>query len=412
MMKRLIMLLACLLLCMTGAAACAQEDVLIVHATDTHYLSPSLTDYGEAFMAIVENADGKVTHYTPQLMQAFVDDMLALAPDAIVLSGDLTLNGATVSHEELVQLLLPLKEAGIQVLALPGNHDTTGEAYRFGPDGAEVIEGMVDEAFDGVYAQLGYADALSRDAASMSYTAQVAPDVWCLMVDVNANGTYGTVNEETFVWIEEQLIKAKEAGVTVIAVSHQSVLTHNRMFTFSYVINNASRLLDLYEKYEVPLNLSGHLHMQHVARSEGFVEIAGSSLAVSPNQYGLITISGGQLMRYEMRPVDVAGWAQRTGETNEDLLNFAAYSSAFFDRTTSTPLADMIAQTSATLEEQQRMADFAVQLNAEYFSGARTLTQEDEGWALWQKYLPASGFAIYMQSILDEPSGAMNEIIF
>lgn len=410
-MKRLIMLVICLLLCLTGTAY-AQEDVLIVHATDMHYLSPSLTDYGEAFMAIVEGADGKVTHYTPQLMQAFVQDMLALAPDAIVLSGDLTLNGAEVSHEELVQLLMPLREAGIQVLALPGNHDTTGEAYRFGPKGPELIEGMVDEAFDGVYAQLGYADALSRDAASMSYTAQIAPDVWCLLVDVNANGTYGTVNEETFVWIEEQLIRAKEAGVTVIAASHQSVLTHHRMFSFGYVINNASRLKELYEKYEVPLNLSGHLHMQHVVRSGGLTEIAGSSLAVSPNQYGMLAIRDGKLTEYRMQPVDVAGWARQAGETNADLLDFAAFSRAFFDRTTTEPLAETIAQTAATPEEQQRMADFAARLNAEYFSGARTITAEDEDWALWQQYLPDAMFTSYMQSILDEPAVPVNSLSF
>ena len=42
----------------------------------------------------IEGADGKVTHYTPQIMRAFVDEMLTLLPDAIILSGDLTLNGA------------------------------------------------------------------------------------------------------------------------------------------------------------------------------------------------------------------------------------------------------------------------------------------------------------------------------
>jgi len=411
-MKRMVLLTVCLLLCLTNAAAYAQEELLIVHATDMHYLSPSLTDYGDAFMELVEAADGKVTHYTPQLMQAFVQDMLELAPDAIVLSGDLTLNGATQSHTELVELLMPLKEAGIQVLALAGNHDTGGVAYVFGPEGAEAVEGTEDEAFDDLYAQLGYNGAMARDSASMSYVAQISPEVWCILVDVNANGTAGTVNEETFAWLEAQLAAAQEAGVLVIAVSHQPVLTHNRLFTFGYVINNNTRLLELYEKYAVPLNLSGHLHMQHVARSGELTEIAGSSLAVSPHQVGLLTIRDGKLAEYRMQSVDVAGWAQRTGETNADLLAFAEYSQAFFDQTTTGELAETLAQTSATTEEQQRMLDFAARLNAEYFSGARSLTAEDEGWQLWQKYLPDAFFTYYMQIILDEAAVPVNAIQF
>ena len=113
-----------------------------------------------------------------------------------------------------------------------------------------------------------------------------------------------------------------------------------------------------------------------------------------------------------MQPVDVAGWAKRTGETNADLLAFAEYSQAFFDQTTTGELAETLAQTSATTEEQQRMLDFAARLNAEYFSGARSLTAEDEGWQLWQKYLPDAFFTYYMQSILDEAAVPVNAIQF
>ena len=61
------------------------EEITIVHATDPHYLSPKLTDYGDHFMSIVKNADGKVTHLTPYLTEAFVRDMLQLRPDAVII---------------------------------------------------------------------------------------------------------------------------------------------------------------------------------------------------------------------------------------------------------------------------------------------------------------------------------------
>ena len=41
------------------------------------------------------------------------------------------------------------------------------------------VPSLPDEDFDDAYAALGYADALSRDAASMSYVAQISPQVWC-----------------------------------------------------------------------------------------------------------------------------------------------------------------------------------------------------------------------------------------
>lgn len=402
-MKNLLSLMLCLLLYLPAAFVMADNELTIVHVTDMHYLSPALTDYGESFMALIEDGDGKVTHYTPQLMSAFVDEMLSLMPDAIILTGDLTLNGASRSHTDLAAHLTPLAEAGIQVLALPGNHDTNSTGYQFIEPDVYYAESLADEEFDDVYAHLGYSDAISRDAVSMSYVAEVAPGVWALLVDVNANGTAGTVSEETFIWIEEQLIKAQQQGITVIAASHQPVLIHNSLFTFSYVINNNTRLLALYEKYQVPLNLCGHLHMQHIAHSGTLTEVAASSLAVSPNQYGVLRLDGNQMLDYQMHPLNVAAWAARTGQTDPNLLDFAAYSSDFFDRTTYAQAASMFASSTLPLAEQEPMIDFIVRLNAEYFAGKRTITADDPMWAMWQEHMPAAFFTYYMSSILAEP---------
>lgn len=402
-MKKLLSVMLCLLMCLPAASVLADDELTIVHVTDMHYLSPALTDYGESFMALIEDGDGKVTHYTPQLMAAFVDEMLSLMPDAIILTGDLTFNGAFRSHTDLAALLTPLADAGIKVLALPGNHDTNSTGYQFVEPDVYYAESLADKEFDDVYAHLGYSDAISRDSVSMSYVAEVTPGVWVLMVDVNANSTAGTVSEETFVWIEEQLIKAQQQGITVIAASHQPVLIHNSLFTFSYVINNNTQLLALYEKYQVPLNLCGHLHMQHIAHSGTLTEIAASSLAVSPNQYGVLRLKGNALADYRMQPLDVAAWAAHTGQTDPNLLDFAEYSADFFARTTYAQAAAMFTSSVLTLAEQEPMIDFIVRLNAEYFAGKRTITADDPMWAMWQEHMPAAFFTHYMGSILAEP---------
>jgi len=402
-MKKLLLLLLCMLFSLPCAAAQAGEELTIVHVTDMHYLSPALTDYGETFMSLIADADGKVTHYTPQLMAAFVDEMLTLMPDVIVLSGDLTFNGAAQSHDDLAELLTPLVEAGIQVLALPGNHDTNTTAYRFEEPDVYSVPGLTDEAFDDVYAAFGYADAISRDSASMSYIARLSPGVWCMMVDANANGTAGTVCEETFAWMEAQMFTAQQEGITVVAVTHQPVLTHNPLFTFGYAINNNTALQALYEKYQVPLNLCGHLHMQHIEEENGLVEIAASSLAVSPNQYGVLQVKDKTLQAYRMQPLDVSAWAVRTGQDDPNLLDFAAYSSAFFDQTTYAQTAYRFADSTLSPQAQASMIDFAVRLNAEYFLGRRTLASDDPVWAMWQEHMPSAFFTYYMGSILEEP---------
>ncbi len=96
---------------------------VIVVASDVHYYSPELTDYGEAFEEMEKRDDGKLVHYIPQLMDAFTVEMEELKPSAVILSGDLTLNGEKAGHEALAQKLEILEEKGVKVLVIPGNHD-------------------------------------------------------------------------------------------------------------------------------------------------------------------------------------------------------------------------------------------------------------------------------------------------
>lgn len=170
-MRKLLCLLLVLLLAMPAAQA---DETTIVHLSDLHYLSPTLTDGGEDFMAMLQEGDGKLTHYTPQLLRAFIAEMLVLRPDAVVMSGDLTLSGALQSHRELAAQLEELVDAGIPVYVLPGNHDLAKGAYCFSDIGTTIVEGTSGEEFASMYERCGYGDALVRDEGSLSYVAEIA----------------------------------------------------------------------------------------------------------------------------------------------------------------------------------------------------------------------------------------------
>lgn len=272
----------------------APEPVTIAIATDLHYIAPELTDGGAYFTRIVENGDGKAMAYCEEITDAFTAQIIEQKPAALLLSGDLTFNGARASHEALVKKLKTIEDAGVPVLVIPGNHDlNSAMAASFRGDTYTLVESVDPAEFAEIYAPFGYDEALSRDAASLSYTCELSPGLWALMLDVNTPEAPGILTDATYQWARRQLEAARASGMRVLAVSHQNLLAHNSLFSYGYVIGDSERLLKLYEQYGVLCGLSGHMHIQHTAESgAGLTEVVTSSLVTAPFQYGLLALSG------------------------------------------------------------------------------------------------------------------------
>lgn len=384
------------------------EKQTIIVASDLHYLSPALTDYGPYFQSLIENADGKVTAYGKELVEAFVAQVLEKSPDALILSGDLTFNGAEQSHIELAALLHPLKDAGIRVLVLPGNHDLENPMAASFQRNSYTLVSSVDAArFSNIYASYGYQDALLRDRASLSYVVELLPNLWVLLVDVNTAEAPGCLTEQTLSWVERQLKDAAQNGAWVLAVSHQNLLQHNGIFTAGYRMENADCLLALYESYGVICNLSGHLHIQHIAQSgTGLPDIATSSLAVSPNQYGVFEL-GERSASYGAVPVDVSAWAASTGQTSLDLLDFTRYSyDVFWNTSYCQGLAEL-----QTVKNAEAMASYFADVNAAYFAGDMTKCECKDDLLLQWKQQP-SFLSVYLQSIVPDIGNDYTQFLF
>ena len=284
------------------------ESVSIVAATDLHYLSPELTDNGEYFMRSVENGDGKVVHYIEEITDAFFAELTASGPDFLILSGDLTLNGAAKSHDDLTGKLKQLQETGIQVLIIPGNHDVDSEyAVAFQKDGTQEAEALTSAEFAEKYYEFGPKQAISRDTSTFSYCVQAAEDLRLILLDANSYGS-GYLKDSTLTWLERELSQAREAGDRVITVSHQNLYAHNQQLSFGYQLYNANDLKKLLEEYDVLCHLSGHIHAQSIVNGS-VPEVVTSSLAVSPIQYGVLEYTQTALT-YSTAQVDVARWAE------------------------------------------------------------------------------------------------------
>ena len=383
----------------SGAQGGAPFDVIV--ANDLHYLARELTDNGEFFMRMAENGDGKVMRYSEELVEAFICEVIERRPDALILAGDLTFNGERVSHERLAEKLSRVADAGVRVLALPGNHDLNMRiAASFSGDGYTLVPSVTADEFCAIYGAFGYDGALSRDAHSLSYLARLAPGVLALLVDVNGVPMMNELPLETLAWIDEQLAFARQNGERVIAVSHQNLLRHNEHMYTGFTIDNAAELLARYEAAGVALSLSGHIHMQHIAVSEsGLPDIATSSLAVSPNQYGVLNIYGDRI-EYATRTYDIAAWAAKNGSTDPDLLDFPSYSAGFFK---STQMRQTIASVAKD-EDPMELAGFMADVSAAYFAGRMDLVDLDPAmlkrWAAQGTF-----FAVFLDALVREAPG-------
>ena len=370
MAKRMMVLCLALVLLLSGCAGVGKRggELELVTATDLHYLAPSLTDKGEFYTQMLAAADGKVTYYCEELVDAFLAEVTAQKPDALILTGDLSFNGAVESHQALAEKLAAVETAGVPVYVLPGNHDVYNHyAARFQGDGYELVEPATAQIFAEVYGPFGFDEAIARDGDSISYVAQLDEETRLLMLDTNTLEKPCGLSKDTLAWVEQQLAAAQAAGQRVIAAGHQNLYRHT-VFNFGYVISQGETLAALLREAGAEVFLSGHLHTQHIMTVDGLTEIISSSLAVTPCQYGLLRLERG-VYRYEAQPVDVAAWARSQGLADETLLNFADYARDYFDQCTVNKIGQQTDFAGFSQAQKEAMLDYACLVNRAYFSG-------------------------------------------
>ena len=357
-MKRLFSLIAFVLIVASIYAT------TIVQISDIHYLSPSLFDY-DRLRNLTLTGDGKATHIMDKVMDEFVSEMLELSPGAVVVTGDLTYNGEKKSHEELKDKLSILEKNGIKVFVLMGNHDTgNATPYALYKDGVVETEGITAMEAEELWMDFGYGEAVSKDPVSNSYMAEVSDNLWIMCIDSN-NGSGGSVRSKTLTWIENALRVANIKEKKVITATHQNLFVHNPRYTFGYQINNSNKVVDILKKWGVKLNLSGHLHIQHITKESGITEIAQESFSDWPLQYGVIEIDDNGRYSYFTKEIG-----------NKDLVDEAQF---VFDSSTQYKFTNNIES-----ENKDKMTEVATVLNREYFRG-KVDDYNKDALALWDE---------------------------
>lgn len=399
----------------------AGRAVKIITATDLHYIAPELVNGSSLFARILNSSDGKQMDYIGEVVDAFLSEVDAEQPDALILSGDITYNGEKLSHQRLAEKLTAVRAAGISVFVVPGNHDISNpNAYLF--DGEEQLrtDSVNAKEFAQIYADCGY-QALSRDRESLSYSVPLSPELRLILLDTasykendkrDRPDNAGIVRDSTLRWLERQLKQAQKDDAEPVIISHHNLLAHNPLFVDGYVIDNAEQVVALYRKYGVHMNLSGHIHVQNMAEDNGLWDIATASLAVHPTQYGVVEFTPGQKLRYHTQRVDVAGWAAREAKTDANLLDFAEYSRDFFWKSSYRREYWTILGLDLTVEEKKAVSALFSDANVAYFAGRVAEVQKElwnsDGWRVW-KAESLGGERDYLESVIGD-SGEHNEV--
>ena len=378
----------------------SEETLNIMVATDLHYLSKSINDGGEAFCNVMSKGDGKVMTYIEEIVDAFVLEVIKIKPDALLLLGDLTFNSERISHIELAAKLERVVSAGVPVYLIPGNHDINHERCM-GFHGSEVykVESVSQKEFQEIYRHCGYDRAEYFDKSSASYVAKLSESLYVIMLDTNSY-SQNYLGEQALIWLENVLKEISKPDVHILGVSHQNLLEHNFMFTEGFMIKNAQRIEELYKKYNVKLNLSGHMHIQHI-EDRSVAEIVTSSLAVAPNHFANILYDG-KSFKYLTQSLEV-----------EAVDGFKSISRHEFDGVGERQLVRLFKThgfEDISESDIDKMGKAFVKMNEKYFAGEIFDVDEfEEGIKLWEEQ-PESFTSVYIKSILE--SVCKNQNIF
>ncbi len=396
------------------------EDISIFVATDIHYLATGLNDHGKAFETYFAAGDGKQLNYVDEIFSSFMLDIEMKKPDILVISGDLTNNGEKESHMNMASKLANIeKKTGTRVFVIPGNHDIQNPWAR-GFQGEEqyITDSISANEFANIYNEFGYGEAVVRDESSLSYLAKPSKDVWLLMLDTSvyknnykygSPATFGEISEETYNWIRECSGLAKKSNAKIVTVMHHNLLDHNMVLNYGFTLDDNEEAIKVFKECGINLVLSGHIHMQDIKstkeESDPIYDIATSSLAVYPVQYGILKYQPTQGFDYSTSQVDVEGWAEKVRKKDNNLLNFIEYNREFFSNTSYQKAYDSLTEVGIYKEEDKKlMAETMSLLNLNYFAGTTSSVRDrvvkTKGYKLWRKASEPETLTNYVNSMV------------
>ncbi len=199
--------------------------------------------------------------HDPKLVEAVERKIGEVAPDLVVVSGDFTQRARTEQFQEACRFLERLRDAGHDVLAVPGNHDVP------------------------LY------DVFRRFLSPLTRYMRFIDDTLCPMMEVPGATVLGINTARSFTFKdgrinEEQMQFIRDTFARTDPNSARILVTHHPLFalqvgdSMTRAVGRSELALDAIGDAGVDLLLAGHNHDASVHSARDLVTRAGAALVV------------------------------------------------------------------------------------------------------------------------------------
>ena len=216
--------------------------------------------------------------FSPELLSAAIEETNELAPDLVVIAGDLTMEGYRSEFEECRRFLDGLECR--QVVATMGNHDARNVGYRHFED------------------FFGARDSVTTLAVAEGRAKVVAIDSTTPDLDE------GEVGREQYGWLDAEL-RGWTEGPRIVVIHHHILAVPGTGRDVNN-LRDAGDVMAILRELEVDLVLSGHRHVPYLWSISGVRVVHSGTVSTwrvrgtMPPSYNVIEIDAGEV-RVAMR---------------------------------------------------------------------------------------------------------------
>ncbi len=176
--------------------------------------------------------------FDPQLLHHAVEEVRAVAPDLVLIGGDLTTDGYAHEFRDAQSHLAALLESELTVVVIPGNHDAKNVGYRHFEEFFGMREGTATVAVPE-----GEAKVVAIDSTK--------PDL-----------DEGEVGREHYAWIDSEFRKW-DRGPRIVMIHHHILAVPGTGRDVNN-LRDAGDVMAIFREVKVDMVLSGHRHVPYV----------------------------------------------------------------------------------------------------------------------------------------------------
>jgi 3',5'-cyclic AMP phosphodiesterase CpdA len=212
---------------------------------------------------IVHLSDLHFGAHDEAIVMAVLDEVNGASPDLVIISGDLTQRARTEQFQEACRFLEQLRNAGHEVLVVPGNHDVPlYDVIRRFLSPLARYKRFIDETLCPVHQMPGVSVLGLNTARSLTFSD-------------------GRINAEQIDFVRKHFAEVPEGTLKLL-------VTHHPLFAlpvggegmFGKPVGRQELALDVVNELQIDLLLAGHNHRASTHHARDLVTRAGGALVV------------------------------------------------------------------------------------------------------------------------------------